>query len=104
MVFDVIEEKWKEDKTQPLMSIEEAADKVENYFLEKYKKAQALKKLGATKATVSETLNAVETASEPAPTLKSSLTPSSSVASQGDLTFEQRMEEAKKLLRANGFR
>lgn len=104
IVFDVIEEAWLADKTKPLMKIEEAADLVEQHFFEKYQKALGLKKLGAKAAKEPESLDAVETESLPAPTLKSSVTPSSSNTTKDNMTFEERMEEAKKLMRANGFR
>lgn len=104
IVFDVIEEKWLADKTKPLMSIEEAADLVEAHFLEKYQKALGLKKLGNKPATEAKDLDAVETESLPAPTLKSNVTPSSSNTTKDYMSFEERMEEAKKLMRANGFR
>lgn len=104
IVFDVIEEAWLADKTKPLMSIEEAADLVEAHFLEKYQKALGLKKLGNKPATEAKDLNAVETESLPAPTLKSNVTPSSSNTTKDYMSFEERMEEAKKLMRANGFR
>jgi hypothetical protein len=104
VVFDVIEEQWLKDKTKPLMGIEEAAELVENHFFEKYQKALALKKLGKKVETKSESLDAVETASLPTPTLKSNVTPSASSPSKEHLSFDERMEEAKKLLRANGFR
>lgn len=104
IVFDVIEESWLADKTKPLMKIEEAAELVEQHFLEKYQKALGLKKLGTKVAKEPEGLNAVETESLPAPTLKSSVTPSSSNTTKDYMTFEERMEEAKKVMRAGGFR
>lgn len=104
IVFDVIEEAWLADKTKPLMSIESAADLVEAHFFEKYQKALGLKKLASKAATKPESLNAVETESFPAPTLKSSVTPSSSNTAKDYMTFEERMEEAKKVMRAGGYR
>lgn len=103
-VFEVIEEKWLQDKTKPLMSVSEAADLVEKHFEDKYLKAMTLKKLGNKPATEARFQDAVQTESVPAPTLKSNMTPSSTNSSKDHLTFEDRIEEAKKLMRSQGYR
>lgn len=103
-VFDVIEEKWSQDKTKPLMSVQEAADLVENYFKVKYEKAVALLKTETKTATESKFPSESKIEVSPAPTLNSLVTPSSTNSSKEYMTFEDRMEEAKKLMRTSGYR
>lgn len=101
-VFDVIELKWQQDKTKPLMSVEEAAELVEAHFKQKYTKAMALMGLETKAATEQKFSNALETEGMPAPTLTSNITPSSTQSKKDYMTFEDRVEEAKRLMRSSG--
>jgi len=109
MVFEVISENYQ--KTQQVMPTEEAAQLVEAYLEQELDKILKLKKVASKFGPKPEEklgLNPVDKMQQQAPhlltqTLKSTVTPSaSSSTSDANLSFEERMEKAKALMRQTG--
>lgn len=97
LVFSVIEENW--EKNREVMSIQDAADKVEDYLLVEAKKLLALKKLGISSAKPDPEAQ-IHTKTE-MPTLNSSTTPSTTTRTDKYLSDEESLAEAAKLLKWN---
>jgi hypothetical protein len=98
LVFEVIDEHFA--RTQKVLSITEAADKVEQYLEDKYNKAKALSKVKtlwgavppeALKKAVEQTKSAVQT---PPRTLTNKLSASPSTPLKRPVTDEERIQRA----------
>lgn len=103
-VYDVIAEKFQQ--TGEIISTDEAAEMVENYYFNEAKKLKNVKKLwGSVETKTDEPSSTVKTDALPGATLNSAIKASSSGSSSDeDLTFEQRVEKARALMKAQGFR
>lgn len=97
LVYSVIEEYW--EKNREVMSIQDAADKVEDYLVGEAKKLLALKKLGISSAK-SDPEAQTHTKTE-MPTLNSSVTPTSTPSTGKYLSDDESLAEAAKLLKWN---
>lgn len=103
-VYDVIAEKFQQ--TGEIISTDEAAEMVENYYFNEAKKLKNVKKLwGSVETKTDEPSSTVKTDALPSATLNSAIKASSSGSSSDeDLTFEQRVEKARALMKSQGFR